>query len=320
MDVNLDLLKELELTIDTVNPERGKVPIKILGYGEITLVFEIVNDEHNYAYKRLPIFETREQAKKHEHIFREYNRFLNEEINIKTPPLEITWFETDEGKIIFYAIQEKIPSESVGNKVIHEIGTQDTEVLVLKALREMKKVWTFNKENEIFDVGLDGQISNFAVLNYDPNNPKVDENSQLIYVDTVPPFYRKNGAEAMEIELLTKSLPSFIRGLLKLIFLQDLIDRYYDWRLVIIDLVANFFKEQKPELIPSLIKIVNKFLKEEASNFNIEPLTFEEVQKYYKSDKFIWALYQRMRKFDRFIKTKLLRKKYDYYLPGKIER
>ncbi|MDX1797282.1 MAG: DUF6206 family protein [Candidatus Lokiarchaeia archaeon] len=320
MDVNIDLLKELERTIDTVNPERGKVPIKILGYGEITLVFEIVNDEHNYAYKRLPIFETREQAKKHEHIFREYNRFLNEEINIKTPPLEITWFESDEGKIIFYAIQEKIPSESVGNKVIHEIGTHDTEVLVLKALREMKKVWTFNKENEIFDVGLDGQISNFAVLNYDPNNPKVDENSQLIYVDTVPPFYRKNGDEAMEIELLTKSMPSFIRGLLKLIFLQDLIDRYYDWRLVIIDLVANFFKEQKPELIPSLIKTVNKFLKEEASNFNIEPLTFEEVQKYYKSDKFIWALYQRMRKFDRFIKTKLLRKKYDYYLPGKIER
>ncbi|MFX1379655.1 MAG: DUF6206 family protein [Promethearchaeota archaeon] len=320
MDVNIDLLKELELTIDTINPERGKVPIKILGYGEITLVFEIVNDEHNYAYKRLPIFESREQAKKHEHIFREYNRFLNEEIKIKTPLLEIIWFENDKGKIIFYAIQEKIPSESVGNKVIHHVGKHETGVLILKALREMKKVWTFNKENRTFDVGLDGQISNFAVINYNPNKPNIDENSQLIYIDTVPPFYRKNGVEAMEIELLTKSMPSFIRGLLKLIFLQDLIDRYYDWRLVIIDLVANFFKEQKSDLIPTLIKIVNTFLKEEASMFNIEPLTYEEVEKYYKSDKFIWVLYQRMRLFDRFIKTKLLRKKYDYYLPGKIER
>ncbi|MFX0022405.1 MAG: DUF6206 family protein [Candidatus Hermodarchaeota archaeon] len=320
MDINIELLKELERTIDTVNPERGKVPIKVLGYGEITLVFEIVNDEYNYAYKRLPIFETREQAKKHEHVFREYNRFLNEEIKIKTPPLEIAWFETNEGKIIFYAIQEKIPSQSVGNKIIHHVRNKDIEILVLKALREMKKVWNFNKENHIFDVGLDGQISNFAVIDYDPNNPFIDENSQLIYIDTVPPFYRKNGIEAMEIELLTRSMPSFARGLLRLIFLQDLIDRYYDWRLVIIDLVANFFKEQKPELIPSLIKIVNRFLKEEASNFDIEPLTFEEVEKYYKSDKFIWVLYQRMRLFDRFIKTKLLRKKYDYYLPGRIER
>ena len=320
MDINIDLLKELELTIDTVNPEKGKVPIRILGYGEITLVFEIVNDEYNYAYKRLPIFETHEQAKKHEYIFREYNRFLNEEIEIKTPPLEIVWFENTEGKIIFYTIQEKIPSESVGNKVIHQVGNNDTELLVLKALREMKKVWTFNKENKTYDVGLDGQISNFAVIDYDPNNPKVDDNSLLIYIDTVPPFYRKNGVEAMDIELLTKCMPSFIRGLLKLIFLQDLIDRYYDWRLVIIDLVANLFKEQKRELIPSLITTVNKFLKEEVSLFNIKPLTLEEVEKYYKSDKFIWNLYQRMRKFDRFIKTKLLRKKYDYYLPGKIER
>jgi len=320
MKIDIHLLKELERTIDTVHPERGKVPIKVLGYGEITLVFEIINDPQNYAYKRLPIFETHEQARKHEKIFREYNRILNEELNIKTPPLDIVWFEDDDGKIIFYAVQEKLLPESVGNKVIHQVGNMDIKNLVLKALREMKKVWTFNKENKTFDIGLDGQISNFAVINYNSNNPKVEENSQLIYIDTVPPFYRKNGVEAMEIELLTKSMPSFIRGLLKAIFLQDLIDRYYDWRLVIIDLVANFFKEQKPEFIPSLVKTVNKFLEEEANDFNIESLSIKEIEKYYKSDKFIWELYQRMRLFDRFIKTKLLRKRYDYYLPGKIER
>ncbi|MFX1329696.1 MAG: DUF6206 family protein [Promethearchaeota archaeon] len=320
MEVNIELLKKLERTIDTINPERGNVPLKILGYGEITLVFEIINDDYNYAYKRLPIFETHEQAKKHEHVFREYNRILNEELHIKTPPLEIVWFESDEGKIIFYAIQEKILSESVGNKVIHQVSKKETEFLVLNALREMKKVWTFNKENKTYDVGLDGQISNFAILNYNPENPVVEENPRLIYIDTIPPFYRINGIEAMEIELLTKSMPSFVRGLLKRIFLQDLIDRYYDWRLVIIDLIANFFKEQKPKLIPSLIEVVNNFLNEEANEFNIAPLNIEEIEKYYKSDKFIWVLYQRMRLFDRFIKTKLLRKKYDYYLPGKIER
>lgn len=320
MDVNIDLLKELERTIDTTNPERGKVPLKILGYGEITLVFEIINDEQNYAYKRLPIFETPEQANKHKHIFLEYNRLLNEEIDIKTPPLEVLWFEDDDGKIIFYAVQEKILPASVGNKVIHQVGIKDTEILILKALREMKKVWSFNKENKNYDVGLDGQISNFAVVNYNPEKPKVDESSELIYIDTVPPFYRKYGVEAMEIALLTKSMPKFIRGLLKAIFLQDLIDRYYDWRLVSEDLIANFFKEQKPELIPELINVVNNFFEEEANEFNINPFNLEEIQKYYKFDKFIWALYQRMRLFDRFIKIKLLKKKYDYYLPGKIER
>ena len=187
-------------------------------------------------------------------------------------------------------------------------------------MREMKKVWEFNLGHKDLEIGFDGQISNFAVSNFNPENPKVNEDSKLIYIDTVPPFYRKKGIEAMNIALLTKSMPWFVRGLLKTIFLQEIIDRYYDWRLVSIDLAANFFKEQKPDLVSLLVEKINDFFKEEASEFNIEPLNLREVEKYYKSDKLIWVLYQKMRLFDRFIKTKLLGKKYDYYLPGKIER
>lgn len=320
MEVNIELLKELERSIDTINPECGKIPIKILGYGELSLVFEIVNAPQHYAYKRSPIFENEKQARKHEYIFREYNRILNEEINIKTPPLDVVWFENDDGKIIFYVIQEKIPPESVGNKVIHQVGRKDIETLVFKVMREMKKVWTFNRENKIFEVGLDGQISNFAVLNYNPNKPRVDENSELLYIDIFPPFFRKNGAEAMNMRLLTKALPSYIRGLVTAIFVDDLVGTYYIWRDVAIDLIANFFKEQLPKYIPSLLIVVNDFFKQEATKFEIESITLEEVQKYYKFDKFVWALMYKLRIFDRYIKTKIFRKKYEFYLPGKIER
>ena len=58
MKINIELLRELERNIDTVNPEKGKVPIKILGFGEISLVFTLVNDSGNVAYKRIPIFDT----------------------------------------------------------------------------------------------------------------------------------------------------------------------------------------------------------------------------------------------------------------------
>jgi len=91
-------------------------------------------------------------------------------------------------------------------------------------------------------------------------------------------------------------------------------------RLVIIDLLANFFKEQLPKIIPRLVKRVNRFLKEEASEFELEPITLIEVQKYYKSDKLIWVIFQNARKIDRYIKTKLLKKTYDFYLPEKIKR
>ena len=149
---------------------------------------------------------------------------------------------------------------------------------------------------------------------------KIDDSSKLLYLDTSTPMFRKNGSEAMEAVLFLKSAPSFLRFLLKALFLQEVLDRYYDWRLVTIDLLANFFKEQKPEIIPRLIRRINKFFKEETSDFDIEPITIEEVQKYYKSDKTIWVVFQNARRFDRFIKTKILKKIYNFYLPGKIKR
>ncbi|GAH96291.1 unnamed protein product, partial [marine sediment metagenome] len=47
----------LERSIDIYNPENGEVPIKILGFGEISLVFELLSDVEPIAYKRIPIFD-----------------------------------------------------------------------------------------------------------------------------------------------------------------------------------------------------------------------------------------------------------------------
>jgi hypothetical protein len=320
MKLDIQLLKQLERYIDTTKPEGGKVPIKILGYGEISLVFEMLTDPENLAYKRIPIFDTEEQVRRHIWAYNEYNRILKEDVGLNLPNYDIAWFYDDDGNIQFYCVQEKIPSESVGNKVIHELPNEDIRNLILLVMREMKKVWYFSRSNKKIDLGLDGQISNFAVIGYDPNHPKLDSDAKLYYLDTSTPMFRINNAEAMQAELFLKSAPSFLRWLLKALFLKETVGRYYDWRKVAIDLIANFFKEQKPELIPGLIKLVNKFFQEEASEFEIEPINFEEVQKYYKSDANMWVIFQNVRKFDRYLKTKVFKKKYAFYLPGKIDR
>ncbi len=320
MKINTDLIVKLEETIDTIHPERGEIPIKILGFGEISLVFELVDDPEKVAYKRLPIFDNEKQVKRHINAYNEYNRILKEDIGLNVPDYGALWLKGPTGGIVLYCAQEKIPPESIGNRIIHELNNNDVKKLVLLVMRELKKVWAFNKDNVNINVGLDGQISNFSLLGYDPSNPKISENAKLLYVDTSTPMYRINEVEAMEAILFLKSAPSFIRWLLKALFLQEVMDRYYDWRLVTIDLIANFFKEQKPEIIPGLLKVVNKFFADEANEFNIEPITFEEVYSYYKNDKMIWVVFQAFRKFDRFLKTKLFRKKYDFYLPEKIER
>jgi len=320
LKIDIEVLKKLERSIDIYNPEKGEVPIKILGFGEISLVFELLSDVEPIAYKRIPIFDNEKQVKRHIWAYNEYNRILDQDIGLNLPKYDVAWFKDDEDKIQFYCVQEKISPESVGNRVVHQINDDDINTLILLVMREMKKVWEYSKNHETIDLGLDGQISNFMIIGYDPDNPSIDMNTKLTYIDTSTPMFRKNGVEAMDGELFLKSTPSFLRFLVKAAFLDEVIDRYYDWRLVTIDLIANFFKEQRPELIPGIIRRVNKFFKEEASEFNIEPITFEEVQKYYKNDKMIWVIFQNARKIDRFLKTKLFKKKYDFYLPDKIKR
>ncbi len=320
MKIDIEVLKKLEKSIDTSDPEKGEVPIKILGYGEISLVFELLNNPEQIAYKRIPIFDNETQVERHIWAYNEYNRLLKEDVGLNLPEYDVAWFKDEEDKIQFYCVQEKFPAESVGNRVIHQLSDQDIKTLILLVMREMKKVWDYSKNYNTIDLGLDGQISNFALIGFDPNNPKVDLDTKLMYFDTSTPMFRVNGNEAMEAVLFLKSAPSFLRWLLKALFLEETVGRYYDWRKVTIDLVANFFKEQKPELVPELINLVNKFFEEEAGDFEIEPLTLEEVKKYYKSDSSMWVIFQSVRRFDRFLKTKVFKKKYDFYLPGKIER
>lgn len=133
-------------------------------------------------------------------------------------------------------------------------------------------------------------------------------------------MFRINNVDAMEPVLFLKSAPFFLRWLLKALFLEEEIGMYYDLRLVTIDLIANFFKEQLPELIPRLIEVINEFFSQEAEELNIIPLTYKEIREYYEEDKRIWFIFQNARRFDRYIQTKFFRKQYDFYLPGKIER
>ena len=73
MKINMELLQKFEDTIDTVHPDRRKIPINLLGCGEISLVFELV-DEPSIAYKRLPIFETETQVQRHIFAYKNYIR------------------------------------------------------------------------------------------------------------------------------------------------------------------------------------------------------------------------------------------------------
>lgn len=321
MQVDLDLLREFEQGLDPRYPERSKVPARVLGYGEISTVFAIeVDGVRDLAFKRLPIFHTTGEMEQYQAAHEEYNRLLEEEIGLHMPAHGHVAFLCDTGRPIFYIIQKQLPYSSVGNRAMHLLPREDTLALVRQILLELSKVWSFNARQDRLQVALDGQISNWCIEGFDPQNPRLKEGASLWYVDTSTPLFRVQGVEQLDPELFLRSAPSFLAWVLRLLFLEDVVNRYYDFHRVAVDLVANFYKEQRPDMIPDLVERVNDFFAQEVAHLGVQPITEKEVRSYYREDALIWSLYLSMRKVDRFIHTRLLRREYPYILPGTIVR
>ena len=243
----------------------------------------------------------------------QYHQKLRE-AGVETPVSHACWVRGHEGRYVAYLIQERLLREAIGNKIIQRHSREESLILLKLVLSKMRKLWQQNNPELI--LGLDSQISNWAIKNYD-NGQNISEDSKLLFIDTSTPFIRKNGVEQMNALLFLQSAPPVIRPVLRKFFLQEIMDRYYDFRLVLIDLIANLHKEQCPDLIPDWLKVANKDNREFLSGNNI---TEKEIEKYYKEDKFIWQLFLGVRRANRFMNTEILGKRYEFTLPGRIER
>lgn len=306
MNIDSEILNKFEAGLDPQNLDKSSVPAVILGFGEISTVFQI-GECADIAYKRMPLFKDVASAGRYAQQFHEYCRLLSES-GLKLPESDAGIITLPGRPVVLYIAQKILPPERFAHKLIHVLNPDETGKMIEKILSRIGLVWIYNEKNKpLFELALDGQLSNWVV----PGNLS----DELYFVDTSTPLYRKNGIEQLDPELLLQSAPGFLRWMLRLFFLEDVMNRYYDRRQVCIDLAANLFKEQKPEMVPMAVEIMNSMF------FGKEnPLSAGEVEKYYRTDRMIWALFLAFRRIDMFIKTKILTKRYEFILPGKIKR
>lgn len=320
--IDIQLLNDFEKGLDPRHPERSRIPAGIIGYGEMSTIFEInLPSLDSYAFKRMPIFRSTEEIDYYEILYREYNRLINDDIGIHIPESASVRVIPDEGNLVLYIVQQKLPPQSICDRVIKVLDDNSIGELVVLILREMKKVFEFNASGGQITIGFDGQISNWAIKDYDGSvPPRIDKDTQFYYIDTSTPLMSERGVEKMNPDLFLRSAPSFMVWIIKWLFLEGVMTRYYDFHLVAVDLIANFYKEQRADLIPSLIERTNRFFEEGAQELGTTPITKEEVHSYYREDALIWSLYLSLRKLDRFLHANILRKPYVYILPGRINR
>ena len=297
------IIEEFEKGLNPTDLNASKVEAHVLGYGEISTVFQI-DGLDTVACKRMPLFENKTDAETYENNYRLYCRHLSD-AGLTIPNDDTQVIENQGRPVTLYIIQDQLPVNNFAHKLIHTESDKEAESIIRSIVLEIKKIWDYNKQKSPdLELALDGQLSNW-----------VKDGDQFVYIDTSTPLFKIKGLEQLDPELFLKSAPSFLRWLIRWLFLQDVMDRYYNLRQVLLDLVGNLYKENKPELIPAVLEIINDNL-----DGNDEPINEKEVTKYYKEDKLIWALFLALRRFDRWLKTTLFRQRYEYILPGKIER
>ncbi len=308
MNMDSDWLQRFEAGLDPQHLSASAVPAKIIGYGEISAIFQIQGDGEN-VYKRLPIFEGRPSAERYRKMHVDYCDLL-EKAGLRLPEYSTHIVEIPDRPVVVYIAQQKFAGDRLCHRLIHTRDDAQCLNLIEAVAAEIAKVWTFNtKATPETELAIDGQLSNW-VSTASERHP-----TQLLYIDTSTPLLRKNGVERQNPERLLKSAPGFLRWVIRWFFLNDVMNRYYSPRLVYTDLAANLYKEQRPELVPQTVAVANRFLKDGDT-----PLTVTDIERYYAEDKLIWTVFLSFRKLDRWIKTRLLDRRYEFILPESIKR
>lgn len=310
--IDKNLLIEFEKGLNTRYPEKSKISAKIIGFGEISTIFLIESSKlRNYAFKRIAIFSNKEEIQEYDQILKRYIELLNNKTQIEVLPTLGIPLNIENQKFVYYIAQPILPKNSICNHYFHQVSIEESLKIFDQILKKLLNIYKWNLQNKSLQIGIDSQISNWATLNF---------RNQIVYFDVSTPLFRINHKEALNAEMFLRSTPPILRSIVKKLFLQEVLDRYYDLRLILIDLIANFYKEKLQDKIPSFIQHTNDFIQKHCKEYNLKEIHLEEVQEYYKKDAFIWKLYLSLRKIDRWFITNILNKKYEFILPERIER
>ena len=287
--IDQEVLKRLEDRVLAVLDGDSTEHLDVIGYGEISTVLRADGTNGPVAAKRLPQM-SRTQFAAYSETLTDY---LDDLRARGVRAVDSTVRAVGDDLVVPYCIQPLQP------------------LLLVDELRSADSAMIEHRVGQLVDstvgavddwVGLDGQVSNWAI-----------ENDDLIYIDVTTPLLRDaSGTERLDVGLFIASLPWVLRGVVDRFLLTEILSHYYDPRAVLLDLAGNLHKEHLTEIIPPLL---------DAANRVISPAISEsEAAKYYRSDALTWEFLLRVRRADRVWQEKIRHRRYPYLLPGRIER
>lgn len=317
-----EVFRAIEAGLDVAHPERSTIPARVLGFGEISAVlsFDTRPELAGWVFKRLPVFVSEAEARAHVELTSRYVSALSKHARIDVQETHYFYVRSRPDLVVFYAAQRALPSAHIGNSVLH--WAQDTDCLLLfeAVLRQVERVWRFNRENpEGLELAVDLQLSNWAIASSE-ERPRITAEVPLTYIDITTPLLRCNGREQLNTRAFIRGCPALLRWPVRRFLADGVVSRYYEPRTCVIDVIGNCIKEGRGDLLPAMVDVANRFFARRPASIEVNPISVSDVFRYYREDAGIFLLFQWLKKVDRHVKSRVLRQPYDYILPARIER
>jgi hypothetical protein len=292
-----ETLVALEAGLDVARPE-ATPGAALVGFGEISLVFR--PEAHpQVVVKRMAGFRSGAAAAAYGALVAAYvERLVASGLRVAATRVETV---AGRGGPVAYLVQEAVPPASLGHARLRAATPDGLGALLAPILTHVAAALRPGPDGA--RLGLDAQLSNWAFIDDGP--PR--------YLDLTTPLLRAGGVEQLDLGLLLGALPAPLGwALARSGQARRMLDRYYDPRSVALDLVANFVKEGRPDLVSPGLAHVNAWLGE-------RPLSLDEVRRDYRGDARAWAFIQGARRVDRAL-ARLTGRRYAWPLQPPVPR
>jgi hypothetical protein len=279
-------LAALDAAVEAAIERGGPAGLPIVGFGEITLVLAWPPERPVLAVKRLPAFPDLATARRYEALVASYATALRDRGVAVVDT--VVRAQTVPGGVHAYLVQPLVPRERVLTAALASAAPDRARALLEQLADAVCAAVDVR-------LGLDAQAGNWAV-----------EGDRLALFDVSTPLMRSpDGRDLLDMALFASVYPAALRPALRRIA-HLIAAQYHDPRGVLLDVASNLHKERLDRCVPLLLAA--------AGDRAGPPLTHREVLSYFRRDRALWLLLQRLRRLDRAWQRGVRRRAYPFLL------
>ncbi|HEX6116746.1 MAG TPA: DUF6206 family protein [Solirubrobacterales bacterium] len=289
-----DDLRALDAAVAEALGRGDASALPTLGFGEISLVLGWPREDPAFACKRLPPFRSRQRFDAYRATLDDYLAALRA-AGIRVVDTEMRPVALDGEAVAGYVVQPILPAEELAPRVLARSDPRRGHPLLAAVAETAARTVSPT-------LGLDAQLANW-----------IWDGEGLTYIDvSTPMIWSEEGECRLDIEPMSLAFPWILRGALMRFVAPGILDTYRDLRKVYFDICGNLLRDRLDAWLDPVLEQVNGHLG--------EPITADQVRRYYRRDKLLWASLLRARRLDRAWHLHVRRRPYPFLLPGTIDR